>query len=67
MKDDTVLDLRIQNQSCIYELLRPTTDKHYGMIILKIRKGSANPSVSPTFAVGRRLNKNGEKTLKIFL
>ncbi|OPL21529.1 hypothetical protein AM593_05233, partial [Mytilus galloprovincialis] len=29
--------------------------------ILKIRKGSAETSVSPTFAVNRRLNKNEEK------
>ena len=27
----------------------------------KIRKGSTEPSVSPTFAVNRRLNKNEEK------
>ena len=29
--------------------------------ILKIHKGSTEPSVSPTFAVNRRLNKNEEK------
>ena len=29
---------------------------------VKIRKGSAEPSVSPTFAVNRTLNKNEDKS-----
>lgn len=33
----------------------------------KIRKGSAEARMSPTFAVSRRLNKNEKKILKVFL